>query len=137
MTMPYPILSITLTPSLKAQSGGPFRMPLPVMMKPSTKCKPLLFSRRDHKQTNKLKAECPLLTSVMERSINPLIIVIISIQLLSVAGEERSTLLRESGKTQSTKGSRYRVTLALCQLPSVPQKTPLSPHLQEPVPTKA
>lgn len=73
----------------------------------------------------------------MERCINPLIIVIISIQLLSVAGEEVSTLLRQRRKTQGTKGSRYRVTFALCPLPPVPQKVPLSPHRPESAPTKA
>lgn len=73
----------------------------------------------------------------MERCINPLIIVIISIQLLSVAGEEVSTMLGQRRKTQSTKGSRYRVTFALCPLPPVPQKVPLSPHHPESAPTKA
>lgn len=73
----------------------------------------------------------------MERCINPLIIVIISIQLLSVAGEEVSTLLGQRRKTQGTKGLRYRVTFALCPLPPVPQKVPLSPHHPESAPTKA
>jgi len=73
----------------------------------------------------------------MKRSANPLIIFIISIRLLSVAGEEVSTLLGQRRKTPGTKGSRYRVTFALCPLPPVPQKAPLSPHLPESTPTKS